>query len=256
MTIFQTIILGIVEGITEFLPISSTAHLMLTAKLLNIASSDFLKSFEIIIQLGAIAAVVYQFGPRLAKNFVLVKKVSLAFIPTAIIGFILYSFIKEFLLGNLTIAVWSLIVGGIVLVVVERVYVKKIKANESTAEDISYKQAFCIGVIQSLAVVPGVSRAAATIVPALLFGKSRKAAAEFSFLLAIPTVAAAALYDLLKNFNSLSGNLLNLSIGFIVSGIAALITIRFLLSYIQNHTFTPFGIYRIVIAVLFLTFIL
>lgn len=252
MSFFEAIILGLIEGITEFLPISSTAHLMMTSKILAVTQNEFLKSFEIVIQFGAIAAVIFLFGGRLVKNPRLWKKIAVAFLPTAIIGFTLYELIKTRLIGNLTVAVWGLIIGGLALIVIERFLLKK-PAGLDDGKDISHKQAFFIGAIQALAVIPGVSRAAATIIPALFFGASRKAAAEFSFMLAVPTVAAAAGYDIVKNLDvwSVNGNIALLGIGFLVSFLAAVASIKFMLSYIQNHSFAAFGVYRIVIAGLF-----
>ncbi len=267
MTFVQAIIMGLVEGFTEFLPISSTAHLMFASKILNIAQSDFVKSFEIIIQLGAILAVIVMFGSFLLKNTWLWKKITVAFIPTAVIGFVLYKTIKTYLVGNLVLAAISLIVGGIALILVDLLYTKRMAKNtqngsigsdESGLQNITTKQAIIIGTVQSLAVIPGISRAAATIIPAMLFGSSRKAAAQFSFLLAIPTVAAAAGYDILKNFGTIreSGNLGILAVGFITSFIAAIFSIKFFLSYVQKHSFKAIGIYRIIAAVLFLGYIL
>lgn len=250
MSFLDAIILGIVEGITEFLPISSTAHLMMASKILEISQSEFVKSFEIMIQLGAIVAVLFTFGGRLVKTPSLWKKIAIAFIPTAIIGFFLYEFIKVYLIGNLLIAVLSLIIGGLILIGLER-FVLKSPAVENDTNDITSKQAFIIGVVQSLAIIPGVSRSAATIVPALLFGASRRAAAEFSFLLAVPTIGAAVGYDLVKNFGTLDGNIVILIIGFGASFVAAVLSIKFLLSFIQNHSYSVFGIYRIIIAALF-----
>lgn len=279
MSFFEAIILGLVEGITEFLPISSTAHLMMTSKILAVTQNEFLKSFEIVIQFGAIAAVIFLFGRRLAKSPRLWKKIAIAFLPTAIIGFLLYELIKTRLIGNLTVAVWGLIIGGLALIIVEHFFLKKptrlddgagrndkykLSGNQpnqtendnqagGNLEDISHKQAFFIGAIQAVSVIPGVSRAAATIIPALFFGASRKAAAEFSFMLAVPTVAAAAGYDIIKNLDvwSVNGNIALLGIGFLVSFLAAIASIKFMLSYVQNHSFTAFGVYRILVAGLF-----
>jgi len=255
MTFFDSIILGLVEGITEFLPISSTAHLIMTSKILGLNQTPFLKSFEIVIQLGAIAAVLVIFARQITKNPIIIKKVGYAFLPTAVIGFALYKFIKGYLIGNLSIAMWSLIIGGLALIVIERFYLRY-KSFQPTILDIqslSNRQAFFIGIVQSVSVIPGVSRAAATIIPTLCIGASRRVAAEFSFLLAVPTIAAAAGYDLLKNISvlSLEGNLTLLITGFLVSFFAALFSVRFLLSYITTHSFIPFGIYRIIIAIVF-----
>ncbi len=251
MSIFHAIILGLVEGITEFLPISSTAHLMMTSTVFNITQSEFLKSFEIVIQLGAIASVILLFGKKVIAHPALIKKIIIGFLPTAVIGFVLYSFIKEHLISNLSVAAWSLAIGGIILILVEQIYMKKHVIKKENVEDITNKQAFIIGVVQSLAVIPGVSRSAATIIPALFMGSSRTAAAEFSFLLAVPTIGAAAVYELLKNFVEINGNAPALAAGFITSFIAAFFSIKFLLSFIQKRSFTPFGIYRIIVATLF-----
>lgn len=256
MSIFEAIILGLVEGITEFLPISSTAHLMMTSKILDVSQSEFTKSFEIVIQLGAILAVLFIFAKRLFKNPSIWKKIAIAFVPTAIIGLVSYPLIKTHLIGNFGVAVWSLVIGGLALIVIERFISKRANRLTFGVEEITNKQAFLIGVVQALAVIPGVSRAAATIVPAMLFGAGRKAAAEFSFLLAIPTVGAAAGYDFVRNIDTLNGNSSVLLIGFIASFAAALFGIKFLLSFIQNHSFVSFGIYRIAVAFLFLTFFL
>ncbi len=255
MSFLNAIILGIVEGITEFLPISSTAHLMMMSKVLAITQDEFLKSFEIIIQFGAVAALIFVFGKRLLENRWLWKKVAIAFIPTSIIGFFLYKIVKTYLIGNFYVAIWSLIVGGIVLIVVEHYISKKSDHPHSGLEEITNKQALVIGIVQSLAVIPGISRSAATITSTLLFGSGRKAAAEFSFFLAIPTVAAAAGYDLLKNIDVIDGHFPVLAVGFIVSFLAALVSIKFLLSFIETRSFTSFGIYRIVIALVFLYYI-
>jgi undecaprenyl-diphosphatase len=252
MSIFQAILLGIVEGITEFLPISSTAHLMMAAKVFNIPQTDFLKSFEIVIQLGAIASVALVFGRKILSNPALIKKVIIGFLPTAVVGFVLYAFIRNYLIDSLSIAAWSLIIGGIILILIEKAFLKHKTAPGHELESITNRQAFIIGVIQSLAVIPGVSRAAATIVPALFLGASRKAAAEFSFLLAVPTIGAAAVYELVRNFTEINGNAGPMIAGFITSFIAAALTIKFFLSFIQKHSFVPFGVYRIIVAVLFL----
>lgn len=254
MSFLDAIILGIVEGITEFLPISSTAHLMMTSRILGISQTEFLKSFEIIIQFGAVAALVFVFGKRLVQNPWLWKKVALAFIPTSIIGFLLYNIIKSHLIGNLGVAVLGLIIGGIILIIVEHYISKKTDHPHSGLEEITNKQAVIIGFVQALAVIPGVSRSAATITSTLLFGSSRKAAAEFSFFLAIPTVAIAACYDLFKNIHVVNDHVPVLIIGFLASFISALISIKFLLSFIQTRSFTSFGIYRIIVALLFFAF--
>jgi undecaprenyl-diphosphatase len=265
MTIIHSIILGIVEGITEFLPVSSTGHLILTAQLLGIADSDFLKSFEIIIQLGAILAVVLYYRKTIFNfsKITVWKKVLAAFIPTGILGLILYKLIKQYLLGNVVAVIFSLIIGGIILIAFELwEHAKEKKAHAKgvavtkyhTIEDIPYVTAAIIGIAQVLAVIPGVSRSGTTIVAGRLLKLSKQTIVEFSFLLAIPTMLAASGYDAFKSRATLFSNshdLILLGIGFVVSFIVALGVIRWLLSFVRKHSFIVFGMYRILIGLVF-----
>lgn len=253
MTWLTAIILGAVEGLTEFLPVSSTAHLLLASDLLDLTSTTFLKSFVIAIQLGAILAVVWLYRQKIFQTSLeLHKKVLTAFVPTAIIGFLLYKLIKNFLLNNTNIALWALLLGGIILIAFEYFY-REQDASETAPQNISYRQALLIGLAQALAVVPGVSRAAATILGGRALGLGRRTIVEFSFLLAIPTMLAATGYDLLQNFASFSLAQVDwLFIGFASAFVFALISVKFLLKYIQQHDFTWFGVYRIVLALVFL----
>ncbi len=254
MDLIYSVIFGIVEGFTEFLPVSSTGHLILTAKILNLQQTNFLKSFEIAIQLGAIAAVVVLYGRRFLKDAEVIKRIITAFIPTAVIGLSAYGFIKNSLLGNDNVVIWSLMIGGIILIIFEVLFGEKDDSLDEIKK-ISYKQSFFIGVFQSLAIIPGVSRAAATIVGGLLLGLRRKTIVEFSFLLAVPTMLAATSLDLYKNIHSFSLDQFTfLAVGFITSFVVAVFAIKFLLKYIKNHNFVIFGIYRILIALTFLLF--
>jgi undecaprenyl-diphosphatase len=256
MEIFQAILLGIVEGITEFLPISSTGHLILASDLLNIKKTDFLSSFEISIQLGAILSVIVIYWRKIFDNKILFKTVSVAFLPAAVLGFILYKLIKTYLFGNLVIVLISLFVGGILLIIFEYFYQEKSTAIDAP-EKITVKQAFIIGLFQCLAMVPGVSRAASTIIGGLIIGLKRKTIVEFSFLLAIPTMLAATCWDLLNTGMHFSANEWWLILtGFVVSFIVAWFSIKWLLRFIQNHSFVAFGIYRIAVAGLFWLMIL
>ena len=256
MNYLQALILSIVEGTSEFLPISSTGHLILVSELLKVTQTEFIKSFEIFIQLGAIFAVVFLYWNTISKNILVWKKVIAAFIPTAVIGLVLYKFIKHFLLGNDQVTLWALFIGGILLIVLELLYEEKNHHTEKL-ENISYKNAVLIGVFQSISVIPGVSRSAATIVGALFLGTKRKTAVEFSFLLAIPTMLAATGLDVVKSNFAFSLDEWSLMIfGFIGAFVVALLAIKFFLQFIQNHTFIPFGIYRIIVAILFYLFIL
>ncbi|MFA7309894.1 MAG: undecaprenyl-diphosphatase UppP [Candidatus Paceibacterota bacterium] len=250
MILLHSFILGIVEGITEFLPISSTGHLILASELLKIPPSEFLKSFEITIQLGAIAAVVVYYFKEFF-NIETLKKLAVGFIPTGIIGLLLYKILKTYLLGNSYIVLSMLFLGGIALIVFELLHTE----NESTPqgiEHIGYRQSLIVGLFQSIAIIPGVSRSAATILGGLLVGIPRATIVEFSFLLAVPTMAAATGLDLLKNAAAFSGaNVLPLAVGFITSFVVALLSITFLLAFTRKHTFIPFGIYRIAVAIAF-----
>lgn len=247
----QAIILSAVEGISEFLPISSTGHLILTANILEIAQSNFVKDFEIIIQLGAILAIVVLYWNSLFKSLEVWKRIIVAFIPTGIIGLLLFKIIKNYLLGNLYVTLISLLIGGITLILLELIYKEK-EHHIETIEKMSLPKAFTIGLFQSIAIIPGVSRSAATIVGALFLGTKRKAAAEFSFILAVPTMLAATGLDLIKsNFSYSLNEWLIMLTGFVGAFVVALIVVKLFLRFVQNHTFIPFGIYRIILAILF-----
>jgi undecaprenyl-diphosphatase len=248
MSPVESIILGVVEGITEFLPISSTGHLILASELLGITEDNFQKSFEIIIQLGAIASVVALYWKDLL-NIEVLKKLFVAFLPTAVIGLALYSFIKTFLLGNERVVLLALFFGGIALIVFE--FWHKEKAGNMSVREITYKQSLLIGLAQAVAVIPGVSRSAATILGGLALGINRTAIVEFSFLLAVPTMLAATGFDLLKNASTFSSDQFGvLALGFAVSFFVALVSIKFLLSFVRSYSFISFGIYRIAVALL------
>jgi undecaprenyl-diphosphatase len=248
MNFFHAAILGLVEGVTEFLPISSTGHLILAAKLLGLKQTEFLKSFEIAIQLGAILAVVVLYAKRFIMRLDVLLKVGTAFLPTAILGAMLYKLIKKYLMAGETLVLWTLLLGGIFLIVFEKFHKEPQREGQDFSE-ISYAKAFWIGVCQSVAMIPGVSRAAATIVGGLGMGISRKTIVEFSFLLAVPTMAAATALDLLKTGSSFSADQsMVLASGFLVSFAVAILVIRLLLRFIQNHNFVLFGWYRILVA--------
>jgi undecaprenyl-diphosphatase len=265
MTILHGLILGIIEGLTEFLPISSTAHLVLAGEWLRIPSTDFLKTFEISIQLGAILAVVILFWKKIWSSWNLIGKIIAAFIPTAIIGLIFYKVVKNYLLDNNYVIATALLLGGIIIIIFEKYYSRKnampnAGAVTGTPEElsaISYKQAVAIGCCQSLAIIPGTSRAAATIVGGLGLGVKRQDIVEFSFLLAIPTMIAATGLDLFKSRGALTGlsgyDLWIWLGGFVAAFITAIIGVRFFMRYIQKNNFIAFGWYRIVLgAVIFL----
>jgi undecaprenyl-diphosphatase len=243
-------ILGIVEGLTEFLPVSSTGHLILTSYLLGLKQTAFLKTFEVAIQLGSIMAITFIYWQKLLKDFQLWIKVIIAFIPTGVLGLIFYKFIKSYLFSPLVVAS-SLIIGGIIFLLVEY-WEKNRKPSINNLKEIDLKRAFLIGIFQSLAMIPGTSRSGATIIGGLLLGFNRQTAVEFSFLLAIPTMLIATSYDIFKHYHEFSlQNWYLLFIGFMVSFITAFFVVKWFLSYIKNHTFIPFGIYRIILGLIF-----
>lgn len=253
MTLIHAVILSIIEGITEFLPISSTGHLILAGKLLGIPSTEFAKSFEIFIQLGAIFAVVTLYLTRIMGKPALIRPIIIAFIPTGIIGFVLYKLIKTYLLGNDMVVVISLASIGLGLILLEKYWTSHPPKATKSIETLSMRELITIGIFQSFSVVPGVSRAAATIVGGMTNNLSRSDAVEFSFLLAVPTMAAATGLDLLKSGHSFSRpELTLLLVGFFVSWIVAAIVIRAFLQFVKTGTFTGFGIYRILVALIYL----
>jgi undecaprenyl-diphosphatase len=248
MNMLQALIMGIVEGITEFLPVSSTAHLILTGNLLNITQSEFAKSFEIIIQLGAILSVVVLYWSKFWHVDVL-KKLVVATLPTGIIGLALYKVLKSYLIGNVAVVLVTLLVGGIALIIFERF--RRASPEEIDFSEITYRRAFWIGVFQAIAIIPGVSRSAATIVGGSLLGVSKRTIVEFSFMLAVPTMMAATGLELVKSRAALAGHVGILALGFVVSFVTAIIAIKSFLTYLKKHDFTVFGWYRIVLAVVF-----
>lgn len=251
MTIIQAIIIAIVEGLTEFLPVSSTGHMILTSSILGVENNAFLKTFEISIQLGAILAIVIMYIKRFFKSFEIYIKLIAAFIPTALVGFLAYGFIKEYLFNPMIVAV-TLIVGGIILILINRKMVSQVSKYKEV-EDVSVKNAFFIGLIQCVSMIPGVSRAAATIVGGTFNGFNKKQAMEFSFLLAVPTMAAATGYDLLKTPVQFSHNdIVLLIVGLVTAFIVAWIAVKAFISFVEKHGFAFFGWYRIAIGILYL----
>ena len=250
MNLIDSIILGIVEGITEFLPISSTAHMIIVSTLLGLKQTVQNIAFEVIIQLGATLAIVLIYLEKINfKEIKLWQKVFLAFLPLAVIGFLLRHSIKDLFTIN-TVA-WMFIIGGVVFFIVEKLYNEDNKIKD--VEKVSFKQALIIGFFQVFALIPGTSRSGATIVGGMLSGLSRKTAADFSFLLAIPTMFAASGYEFIKNISSFKDqNLTVLAVGFIVSFISAYIAVKLFLKFVEKYTLNAFGIYRIIFGILLL----
>ncbi len=255
MDILHTVILAVVEGLTEFLPVSSTGHMIIASHFMGMPQTEFLKTFEIAIQLGAIGAVFSMYWRTFLLDWETGIKVLTAFIPTAIVGFLLYKLIKQFLLGNVLIVAIALILGGVFLIIFEKTY-KKDDVKVDSLSKISFVQALIIGLCQSLAVVPGVSRSASTIIGGLCLGISRVTIVEFSFLLAVPTMLAAAVFDILKSSSSISfAEFGVLGIGFVTAFIVALFSVKFLLKYVKQNNFIAFGVYRIMMGIFVLVFI-
>jgi undecaprenyl-diphosphatase len=259
LELYKSVILGAVQGFTEFLPISSTAHLILSSKLIHLESSEFIKSFIIIIQFASILAVVVLYRKKIFKDWEYLKKLFVACIPTGVLGLLAYNLVKNYLHESLSIIAFALLIGGIIMIVLERKYKTKKDQNEPKNEltrvddikDLSYKQCLIIGVFQALAMIPGVSRSAATIIGGLSLGISRSFIVEFSFLLAIPTMFAASSLDLLQTgFHFTNNELIFLIIGCLISFIVAWFSIKFLLNFVRKHNFNAFAWYRIALAII------
>ncbi len=251
MDIFQSIILGIVEGFTEFLPISSTGHMIIVADWLGMDKNTENKAFMVIIQLAAILAVVFNYKDKFSLSKIdLWVKVLIAFLPLAIVGFIFKDLIKESFTTN--VVAYMFIVGGIIFLVLEYFY-KEREHHINDVEEISYKQAGWIGFAQMFALIPGTSRAGSTIVGALIVGLTRKAAAEFSFLLAVPVMLATSGYDLLKHYDKFNADgIVTLGIGFVVSFVVAYYVMKLFIKFLEKFTFVAFGVYRIIFGILLL----
>ncbi len=240
----DAIILGIVEGFTEFLPISSTGHMIVVSDWLGLSQTAVNKAFEVIIQLAAILAVVANYRDKFTPRHIeLWMKLALAFIPIGATGFLLRHQVEA--MFSVPVVAVMFIVGGIVFLVLEYFYDEK-SAHVSDVENVTWMQALWIGIAQVFSLIPGTSRAGATIVGGLLVGLDRRAAAEFSFLLALPVMLAVSGYDFLKHYHEFAGNnAINLAIGFVTAFIVAFATMHLFLRFLRTHTFIAFGFYRI-----------
>jgi len=254
LDIFQAIIIGIIEGFTEFLPISSTGHMIIASEFLGISQDALTKAYEVIIQFAAILAVMVIYKEKITfKQIDLWQKLFVAFLPLAIVGYIFKDQIKT--LFTVEVVAWMFIVGGFIFLIVEYFYEEK-KAHVTHVEKVNYKQALWVGIAQIFSLIPGTSRAGATIIGGLLVGLDRKTSMEFSFLLAIPVMAAVTGYDLLKHYQDFAdANWGAFIAGFIAAFIVAYLTIKLFLAFIQRFTFVAFGIYRIIFGVILLMMI-
>lgn len=246
MSIWQAIILAIVEGITEFLPVSSTGHMIIASSMMGISHLEFTKMFTVNIQFGAILSVLVLYWKRFFQTADFYFKLFIAFLPAAIIGFLLNDFIDA-LLENVVVVAVSLLVGGIILIFIDKI------ANDTREKEITYFTALKIGLFQCIAMIPGVSRSASTIIGGMLQGLSRKQAAEFSFFLAVPTMAAAGGYKLLKTYDTIKAeDIQTLLIGNVVAFVVAMLAIKFFISFLTKYGFKVFGYYRIILGLILL----
>ena len=251
MTFMQAILLGIIEGITEFLPISSTGHMIITSSVMGIEESSFTKAFEVIIQFGAILAVLVLYWRRFLPEWNFYRKLFVAFLPTAILGFFAKNLVDQFL-GDVRIVAWALILGGVILIWSDKAFAHLTSMGRKV-EDLSYSGAVKLGLFQSLALIPGVSRSGATIMGGLTLGMNKKEATEFSFFLAVPTMAAATGYKLLKIRDSIDANQAGvLLVGSLVAFLVAILAIKFFVNIVSRYGFRGFGYYRIALGVLIL----
>lgn len=253
LNFFQAIVLGIVEGATEYLPISSTFHLIWTSKIMGIQETEFLKLFEVFIQAGAIAAVGYLYFKTILSDRKLMMKVLASFVPTAVVGLLLYKVIKNVFFVNSWLQLVVFFGVGIAFVMFERKRDHKLYSRG--LDSLSIKDAMLVGLAQALAVVPGVSRAGAVIICLMLMKVKRDEAAKYSFLLAVPTITAAALLDLIKMRELLinqNGNILLLLVGTIAAFFSALVVVKWLVKFLQHNSMEMFGWYRIVLAAVLL----
>lgn len=258
MSILDAIIIAVVEGITEFLPISSTGHMIITQKLLRVEASEFTRMFTVGIQLGAILAVLVLYwkkfvAPLRGGNWNFYGKLIVAVVPALVLGFIFSDAIDELLDSALVVAL-TMIAGGFILLVIDRYFRKE---TIQTEEQVSYLNALLIGFWQCIAMIPGVSRSAASIIGGMQQNLSRKLAAEFSFFLAVPTMAAATGYKLYKGYDTISsGDIKLFIVGNAVAFIVAVLAIRFFIGFLQKHGFRLFGYYRIIGGIILLVLIL
>lgn len=247
MTIWQALILAIIEGITEFLPVSSTGHMIIASSVMGISHDEFTKMYTVNIQFGAILSVLVLYTRRFLQTTDFYYKLFVAFLPAAVIGFLLNDYIDA-MLENVVVVAISLLVGGIILVFIDRIAKDYPKDRE-----ITYPEALKIGFYQCIAMIPGVSRSAATIIGGMFQGLTRKQSAEFSFFLAVPTMAAAAGYKFLKTYESIQASDIKILLfGNVVAFIVAMLAIRFFINFLTKYGFKVFGYYRIVLGIILL----
>jgi undecaprenyl-diphosphatase len=250
MNYFEAIILAIIEGLTEYLPVSSTGHMIIASSMMGIASDNFVKMFTIAIQFGAILSVIVLYWKRFFQSIDFYIKLLIAFLPAAVIGFLLNDYIDA-LLENVIVVAFSLMIGGVILLFVDKWF----KYQEKDPDEMTNSKALVVGFFQVIAMVPGVSRSAATIIGGLTQNLTRTAAAEFSFFLAVPTMFAATAYKMLKFQKEVGFTLDNipvLLVGNVVAFLVAMVAIKSFISFLTKHGFEMFGWYRIALGAIIL----
>ncbi len=248
-------LISILEGLTEFLPISSTAHLIIFSKITNIDLTDvYIKFYLLFIQLGALLAGVSVFAKKIFTDKKLFTNIIISFIPSAVLGFIFYKMFKHLLEGNILLMSAMLMLGGAIFIYIEKVFLKKDENIEKQKETLNIKDAFIVGLAQAVAIIPGVSRSGATIITGVFRGIKKSVIIEYTFLLALPTLGAAVLYDAYKSREifSMIYNYNELIIGFILAFVSGYITLFILRKYLTRISLSFFGWYRIVLAILIL----
>lgn len=251
MSYLHALILGIVEGITEFLPISSTGHMIIVSSMMGIEDNSFTKAFEVIIQFGAIMSVLVLYWKRFLPHWGFYKKLFVAFLPTGLIGFVLKDVVDQ-LMGSVQVVAWALILGGFILVWSDKIFAHLTAMGRKTS-DLTYADSVKLGLFQALAMIPGVSRSGATIMGGLTLGMNKKEAAEFSFFLAVPTMAAATGYKLLKIYKTIEPSQIGvLLVGCLVAFVVAMLAIKFFIGIVTRYGFRGFGFYRIALGVVIL----
>ena len=256
MNFENVFILSLIEGITEFLPVSSTGHMIVVSRFLSLPQSQTLKAFEVIIQLSAILAIVLFYKDKLSfKRVLFWLKVFIAFLPVGLVGFLLSDFVKS--LFSVYVVAIMFILGGIAFLILENFYKRSITKKTSELEEVTYLQAFKIGLWQVLALVPGTSRSGATILGGMVSGLSRQTATEFSFLTALPVMVSAAGFDLVKNYHFFDLQQWRLLVfALMVSFLTAFLTVKFFLKYVRKYNFVPFAVYRIVFGLILWRFLI
>lgn len=254
MTFLEIFFYSLIEGLTEFLPVSSTGHLVIFSHYLAKQDDVFIKSFEVIIQFGAIFSVLLIYWKNFLTSIQFYKNLMVAFLPTAIIGFLMRNIVNEWL-GSVLIVAWALIIGGVILIASDYLFKSTAKDGKSL-DQMTYRESFILGLCQCLALIPGVSRSGATIVGGLGLKYNKKAAAEFSFFLAVPTIAAATLYKSYKIIPTItSDQIFTLLLGCVLSFLIAVIAIKTFISLVSRYGFKLFGIYRIILGALIIIFV-